>query len=286
MNLFSSERNQNWLIWIWCIKFHLFLWKLSDVFIAINRFANKFNIYINFVQLCYQFHPPNVLLALFFHAIVLPLSGASLDLWGCRLSSKRGSFSHGGLILCLIFPQRLDFVLGVDPKVSVLLFHCYLGCGIIGLQWRWHYQQGLLYPRVLDAKESLQNLFKSTTVLHYFSATKIYATIYLFVFIHIFIDTKIFIDMWQLLEQKIRISLNAGEALTMLKALHLFIPWDCKALYIQRLFLFVFFSLPQLPRSKYSYKESKCKSFNIVITLILTEDLRFMRAGALTPAEN
>ena len=72
----------------------------------------------------------------------------------------------------------------------------------------------------------------------------------------------------------------------MLKALHLFIPWDCKALYIQRLFLFVFFSLPQLPRSKYSYKESKCKSFNIVITLILTEDLRFMRAGALTPAEN
>ena len=134
MNLFSSERNHNWLIWIWCIKFHLFLWKLSDVFIGINRFANKFNIYINFVQLCYQFHPPNVLLALFFHAIVLPLSGASLDLWGCRLSSKRGSFSHGGLILCLIFPQRLDFVLGVDPKVSVLLFHCYLGCGIIGLQ--------------------------------------------------------------------------------------------------------------------------------------------------------
>ena len=45
MNLFSSERNQNWLIWIWCIKFHLFLWKPSDVLIAINRFANKFNIY-------------------------------------------------------------------------------------------------------------------------------------------------------------------------------------------------------------------------------------------------
>ena len=120
--------------WIRCIKFHLFLWKLSDVFIAINRFANKFNIYINFVQLCFQFHLPNVLLALFFHAIVLPLSCASLDLWGCRLSSKRGSFSHGGLILCLIFSQGLDFVLGVDPKVCALLFHCYLGCGIICLQ--------------------------------------------------------------------------------------------------------------------------------------------------------
>ena len=106
MNLFSSERNPNWLIWIWCIKFHLFLWKPSDVFFGINRFANKFNIYINFVQLCYQFHPPNVLLALFFHAIVLPLSGASLDLWGCRLSSKRGSFSHGGLILCSVLIQK------------------------------------------------------------------------------------------------------------------------------------------------------------------------------------
>ena len=134
MNLFSSERNQNWLIWIWCLKFHLFLWKLSDVFIAINRFANKFNIYINFVQLCFQFHLPNVLLALFFHAIVLPLSCASLDLWGYRLSSKRGSFSHRGLILCLIFPRGLDFVLGVDPKVSALLPYYYLGCGIICLQ--------------------------------------------------------------------------------------------------------------------------------------------------------
>ena len=88
MNLFSSERNHNWLIWIWCIKFHLFLWKLSDVFIAINRFANKFNIYINFVQLCYQFYPPNVLLALF-SAQLFYLSPVPLLIFGVAASHRK-----------------------------------------------------------------------------------------------------------------------------------------------------------------------------------------------------
>ena len=174
MNLFSSERNQNWLIWIWCIKFHLFLWKLSDVFIAINRFVNKFNIYINFVQLCYQFYPPKVLLALFFHAIVLPLSCASLDLWGCRLSSKRGSFSHGGLILCS----------------GLIQIFCTSSLLLLGL---WHHLSAIKMTLstkfiISSSSWSLQNLLNSTTVLHYFSATKMYATLYLFGFI----DTKIY----------------------------------------------------------------------------------------------
>ena len=59
------------------------------------------------------------IITLFFRAIVLPLSCASLDLWGCRLSSKRGSFSHRGLILCsLLIRKFVHFFLTITWVVA------------------------------------------------------------------------------------------------------------------------------------------------------------------------
>ena len=185
MNLFSSERNHNWLIWIWCIKFHLFLWKLSDVFIAINRFANKFNIYIsilfnyviNFIHqmFCWRCFPRNCFTSL------LCLS------WSLGLPpfiEKR-----------LIFPRRLDFVLDFPTGAwwcargwSESL--CTSSLLLLGL---WHHLSAIKMTLstkfiISSSSWSLQNLLNSTTVLHYFSATKMYATLYLFGFI----DTKIY----------------------------------------------------------------------------------------------
>ena len=74
--------------------------------VSIGLQTNSIYIYINFVQLSYQFLSTKCFVGVVFRAIVLPLFCASLDLWGCRLSSKRGSFSHGGLILCSVLIQK------------------------------------------------------------------------------------------------------------------------------------------------------------------------------------
>ena len=130
MNLFSSERNQNWLIWIWCIKFHLFLWKLSDVFIAINRFANKFNIYIS-ILFNYVF---NFIYQMFCWRCsstqLFYLSPVPLLIFGVTASHRKEAhflteawfcawFSHGGLILCSGLIQKfLHFFLTITWVVA------------------------------------------------------------------------------------------------------------------------------------------------------------------------